>query len=253
MDHAVHFHVRGWSVPKENERQGDDAWDHSQATGRIAIADGVSTASYSAEWASVLVRGFVDGILDIPDQAELFEAQIAELQKEWWGQVPWATLKKKGYPFDWKARQGGASTFLGISVRDRNWSAFAFGDCNLFVVSFTGEFKLSWPMENAAQFGNAPVAIRSVRLVGGNDPHSPPNVYDDTLRTDGLLSAADCLVICTDALAAYLLDHKDDQESWFDLLLMDGESIDDFHSWIRRLRKDGLRNDDCTAVVIEAF
>jgi hypothetical protein len=253
MNQTISFRVKGLSVPKEGELQNEDSWDYSETTGRIAVADGVSAASYSAEWARVLVRGFVEGGLDIPRQREAFVAEIEELQEGWHQLVPWELLEKKGYPFNWKARQGGFSTFLGLSISNGHWSAFAVGDCNMFVVTYLGEVKASWPMTRADDFGDTPAAIRSIRTADPNDRYSPYNVYDSILKSEGALIATDCLVLCTDALAMYLLNHLNNRDLWFDLLSMDGTTAEDFSSWTRDLRRMGLRNDDLTAVVIESF
>ncbi|AFM24805.1 protein phosphatase 2C domain-containing protein [Desulfomonile tiedjei] len=244
--------VRGWSVPKYSETQNEDSWGADTCTGLIAIADGVGTASYSREWAEVLVSGFVGGQLAIPESVALFENQLGPLRNQWWGMVPWERLAQKGYPYDWKAKQGGFSTFLGLKIQNGGWSAFAIGDCNLFVVTYDANYRISWPASSDADFGNTPVSIRSVKFGRSNDPHSDKNVFHALQKHESRLESGDCIVLCTDALSAFLLANKNRSELWWTLLSFD-DSQENFAEWIGLLRREGLKNDDTTAVVIETL
>lgn len=243
--------VRGWSVPKFNETHNEDCWGVNEASGRIAVADGVAQASYSLEWAQALVRGFVEGHLAIPEDEISFEEQLKPLREQWWEMVPWERLARKGHPFDTKAKQGGFSTFLGVTIDDGSWSAFVIGDCNLFVVSYNGQYKESWPAVNEADFGNMPLSIRSVRFSHPNHPHSDRNIFRSIRRKESPVYSGDCIVICTDALSAFLLAHRNQSALWWDMLSFSDSSPEEFSRWINRLRGEGLKNDDTTAVVIE--
>jgi serine/threonine protein phosphatase PrpC len=244
--------VRGWSVPKHNETQNEDSWGVNKCAGLIAIADGVGTASYSREWAEVLVSGFVNGQLTIPENITLFQDQLVPLREQWSELVPWERLAQKGYPYDWKAKQGGFSTFLGLKIHSGMWSAFAIGDCNLFSITYDAKFRISWPASSDADFGNTPVSIRSVNFAGSTDPHSDRNVFHSLQKSESRIKSGDCIVMCTDALSAFLLANRNRSELWWTLLGLD-DSLEDFARWIARLRKEGLKNDDTTAVVIEMY
>lgn len=245
------FRVRGWSVAKRSETKNDDAWGYCNTSQRVAVADGVTMASYSGLWAGILVRGFIDGKLDIPSNKSCFEEQIAQLQAEWHNGVPWERLTIKGYPFDFKAKQGGFSTLLGMEMKDDHWAAFAIGDCNLFVVDYKHEVKCSWPAQDWTEFGTLPVSIRSVPSKTCNDPHSPHSVFDSIPTAEGDLQPGDSIVVCTDAMAAFLLGNKFNKRLWWEFLALDNASGRDFAAFIDESRRQGLKNDDSTAVVLE--
>ena len=243
--------MRGWSVAKRHETRNDDAWGHCIRTRRVAVADGVTMASYSGPWARILVRGFIEGKLDItPDKAS-FQNQVALLQTEWHNEVPWDRLASRGYPFDFKAKQGGFSTLLGATIENGRWSAFVIGDCNLFVIDYRHELKCSWPAQSWAEFGTLPVSLRSVPSKDASDPHSSDHVFDAMQAAEGELESGDSVVLCTDALAAFLLARKTDKRLWWELLALDDLSDEDFATFIGERRRQGLKNDDSTAVVVE--
>ncbi|MGB6065781.1 MAG: protein phosphatase 2C domain-containing protein [Desulfomonilaceae bacterium] len=238
--------VRGWSVPKRGENMNNDQWGWSRKRGRIALADGASTSSYSDTWARILVMGFIWSSVKFFEDQEVFVENFLRLQRQWHLSIPWARLEKKGWNYALKAKQGAHCTFLGVTLAENQWKAVSLGDCNLFVVSDEGEVRLCWPFVSGDNFDNYPDLIPSVA-------GSPvEEMFQRMQRVCGKVNRRENLIICTDALAAHLLKHKDNACLWQELLAIETHSREDFGLWVERLRSVNMRNDDTTAVVVGA-
>lgn len=246
MSTSEEVRVRGWSVPKAGEERNSDRWRWSRRTGKVAVADGATVSSYSDRWADILARGFVWSSLECVEDRNAFAAEIVRLQQQWHETVPWTYLEKKGWNYILKAQQGAHATFLGVIVAPGKWRACAVGDSSLFVVDDAGEVQLCWPAEESTEFSNYPDLIPSV------SPQPLSDIVSGMKHAEGPLDSGTNLVLCTDALAAHLLLNRGDSVLWERLLLLRYGGIDGFQEFVADLRRDGMKNDDTTLVIVRS-
>jgi hypothetical protein len=242
--------IRCFRLPKGGSSLEDyeDAEAHDEAAGRCAIADGATEASFSKQWADLLVRHFVDPSVAVPTPATMpswLEAPARQWREGIQGRtLPWYAQAK--------AEQGAFAALLGLQLRGTTehgsgrWRAVAVGDCCLFHLR-PGQSSLAvrraFPMQSASEFGRAPYLIgtRPTRLV---------EVSRSTRSTGGWYHAGDIFVLASDALAHYLVRANElDTCAWNTLVQF--HNADDFDAWASLLRsRKLLRNDDVTALVV---
>jgi hypothetical protein len=235
-----------WSVaflPKQGHSQDEyeDAHACDPAVGRFAIADGASECAFAGLWARLLVEGFVAAPEALGSWTWL-EGQ----RRGWSGEVMGLELP---WYIEMKRAEGAYSTFLGLDVRPPTrerpglWRAVAIGDSCLFRVRRDRHVR-SFPIQRAADFGNAPRLIRS---------RTEP--LPEAAGTSGALLAGDRLLLMTDALAQWFLSAHDRGTRPWDALapLLFGEQHEGaFAAWVEKRRAaDGLRDDDVTLLLIE--
>lgn len=249
------YAIQAFSVPKHGHTQeeNEDAVAYDAIQGWFAVADGATEASYSREWAQLLAKslapsthmadGLIDRLLDrfLPERR--FNYALQSVQKSWYAVVPWDRLKARGWLFMEKARQGAFATFLSVRVKEARWSALGIGDCNLFLVNETGKLRLSVPAQNATTFGTSPSLVPSI------PGPAVKRALKASWRKAGKWTRGERLVICTDAVAAYLLRAgQADPQVWNRLLAV--HTLDEFAAWVDRARESGMRNDDSTVAIV---
>ncbi len=215
-------------------------------TARVAVSDGASESAFAREWANVLTEAFVARPPDargFPEDS--LDAWLAPAQEEWRALVPWDRIPWHG---EAKARAGAFATLLGLTVGAvrgdspfLSWRAVAVGDSCLFVVC-GDRLRLSFPLENAAQFDNSPA------LVGSNPDHTR-ELREDVHRIEGECAAGDSFILASDALACWFLGRNArGEQPWDELLALDASG---WAAWVEEQRRSGLmRNDDTTVVII---
>jgi hypothetical protein len=225
---------RALSLPRRGHAadEYEDAFAADPAAGRFAVADGASESSFAGLWARLLVEGFVrraPGWLAAARQA-------------------WAT-GVGGQPLPWYAEakrdDGAFATFLGLVVGAGRWHALAVGDACLFHVR-QDQLVTAFPLGRSADFGNRP------RLIGSRPPADP--AAEAHAEGNGDWQRNDQLLLMTDALAQWFLrQHEAGKRPWEELAgFPEGDGAKAaFAEWVEeRRRRDGLRNDDVTLVLI---
>jgi hypothetical protein len=202
---------------------------------RLAVADGATEASFSRQWAWLLVRSYCDG--QFTDNV-LTEVALPELQKEWREKV---TAKPLSWYAEEKLQMGAYSTLTGLTLHAPTeedagkWEALAIGDSCLFQVQ-NNKLIVSWPMDSSVQFNNNPILL------------STKSETNDGLilqSISGKWNPGDFFYLMTDALAQYYL-HAVEQGGSPESVMPDFSSTP-FPSWVADLRKSGqIRNDDVT-------
>ncbi|QXD17175.1 protein phosphatase 2C domain-containing protein [Rhodocaloribacter litoris] len=193
---------------------------------RVAIADGATETAFAARWAQALVEGFVAS--DVADP-QAFTAFV-DVQRSVWAAAVAARLPELPWYAAEKAREGAAAAFLGLSLRhDGTWHALAVGDCCLLVVR-GGAVHLCWPLDAPGQFHHRPVLV-----------HSRPGTETPVTVRAGTWQPGDRFLLATDALAAWLMQGE----------AVAGWSGAAFRDRVEAARRQGLRNDDVTLVVID--
>ena len=216
-------------------------------TARAVVSDGASESAFAREWANILTDAFVDRPLDLSGlTGDSLHDWIALAQEEWHSVVPWDRIPWHG---EAKARAGAFATLVGLTIGEAPddserllWQAVAVGDSCLFVVR-DDRLKLSFPLEDAAEFDNNPALVCS-------NPHNEAGLWESVGRSSGECAPGDLLILATDALACWFLatDAAGDKP-WDTLLALDSSQ---WAPWVGEQRTDGfMRNDDTTVVIIE--
>ena len=235
--------------PEECE---DDSWYNYQLgksrlvdTATIALSDGASESAFAKEWAHILVQGFVDSPLDPSrlDQSVL-QNWLEDRTGQWDRVVPWDRIPWHG---EAKARAGALATLLGLSIepngsRPLSWKAAAVGDSCLFVVR-EDDMALSFPLEHAVQFNNAPSLICSS---SGNNR----GLLEAVRWTQGECAQGDLFILASDALACWILESYAAREKpWAQLDALESQEV--WGDWVQMQRQEhSLKNDDTTIVII---
>ena len=249
----MRFESRTFMLPKDPEHPGQcqDACQVDAARGVAVIADGVSSAIFSAQWANVLVEAVIDGAPD-PTNPAAFAAWLARQRQAWTQRIDSSTLA-------WHQRaklpMGAFSTLLWVEVAETGHDepgafgayglrGFAIGDSCLFHVR-RGELVRSFPLETAAEFQADPIVLGSIDLK-----------RDHLMRfttLNELCYPDDLLILCTDALAEWALKlHEAGGQPDWDRCR--GMAEADWQAQIAELRRlRHIRYDDTTLVLLRVL
>jgi hypothetical protein len=248
--------ISSFHLPKRGNEpdEYEDAWsctepfDEQAPMLRLAVADGATETSFSAEWARILADAYVRGDLD----ASEFTERLVPLQARWHGQLA-------ERPLPWYAEQkllaGAFATLAGLSISPGatlsagTWSALAIGDSCIFQAR-KGALLTSFPLGRAEQFDSRPV------LVSTNQSRNRA-VADALHQTSGNWQEGDVFLLMTDALACAFLRQIEAQPDNPDPILMFCEQpvLPDLAKVIEEDRSELLeggapliKNDDITLV-----
>jgi hypothetical protein len=249
------FQSRAFHVPKDYEtpQYYEDASAVNQEAGRVAIADGVSSAVFSGAWADILTRSVVAAPPNIDDPAE-FATWLELRRKEWAAGINVPSLP---YHLLMKLRQvgGGFSTLAWIEVRAVEGTAETEPECLEFVVRGQGvgdacvfhvregQILTKWPMVEASDFEADPISIGSVNFQ-----------RDQALefqRFEWICRAGDLLVLATDAVSAwvYRMLEAGEAVNWQDLSQLEDSQLAEYLTQLRE--SHWLKRDDSTIVFVE--
>ena len=235
----------------------EDAYDYVCAPDavapihRFAVADGATEASFSALWATKLVRAYCNGEIGAPTLA----AALENLQQEWLAQVSAVSPTAQWYVEE-KLKHGAFSALVGLTLQEERdeqrqrpgagrWHALAVGDSCLFQVRGE-ELLVRFPVSCAEEFNNRPFLLSS--NPAGNDA-----LVEHTHTFAGEWAAGDCFYLMTDAMAHWFLQgYERGGRPWQTLAqLNDGTSETAFTEFISAARAaQTLRNDDVTVLSV---
>ena len=241
------FEHRALWLPKDVRRPEEyqDAFAIDEAGGVAAVADGVASSLFSARWARLLVEGVIAVPPNVNDAANLDE-WLTALRQQWAKSIDAAAL---AWPQKAKVRDGAAATLLWIEVtaepENRLTGPFQYncrciGDCCVFHLR-GNEIARAFPFESSAAFNNQPDSLCSVRRLGDQPVFAA--LADKCWP-------GDWLVICTDALAEWILQRREAGAvppflEWWDM------PPERFGDWLAPLREARtIRYDDTTVVLL---
>lgn len=191
--------IHAYGLARSSGDASEDAYAVDARVGRVALADGASTAWRAGDWAATLAAAWVDAPPHDPDGTdrsafvdwltatqEAFTAEdLSDAQGEWFTQAA--------------AERGAHAALLGLQLSDLDgerpqWRALAVGDVCVFHVRGEG-LLAAVPLDDPAQFTSRPDLISSLPGALGAEPSI----------AQGELQEGDLLVLASDALAAFLL------------------------------------------------
>jgi len=222
----------------------EDAIGVNLAALRFAVADGATEAYGARRWARYLATAWVSNDARRANDAAYAEG-VGTLARRFerrqpTGRTPWYV--------EAKARQGSFAALLGLSMAPAahhwTWEAMAIGDCSLVHLRSEGT-QTAFPIDDPTEFGSHPAEIGTT--------HFSRELLAPILRREaGVLCTGDVLLLMTDAVAQWYLEHcKTDKMRAveFDDALLSGPSV--IEGLVGRERDAGrLRNDDVAVLRI---
>ncbi len=244
--HALH---KAGNAATEYEDAYDYGWSPDSGTPvfRCAVADGATEASFSALWATKLVRAYCNGIIAGHTLAESLHSS----QQEWLTQVSAAPARE--WYVEEKLKHGAFSSLVGLTLRNERdgqatgkWDALAVGDSCLFQVR-GAELLVRFPVARAVEFNNRPFLLSS-------NPAGNTGLIENTNTFTGTWEAGDRFYLITDALAHWFLQaHERGARPSHTLTQLEDDDRDDarFMKFISEQRaSQALRNDDVTLLTV---
>lgn len=214
--------------------------------GRFAVADGVSEALLSGEWARALCGAFAEA-----GPGDLTEDGFIEWSRPLCSAFDdrlraWADRKyaqdRRYWALPNKANEEGSqSTFMGLRMTEPDadgigiWRAICVGDCNLTWWNDSGLFS-AWPADDPDTFGLTPGVVGSKSIV-----------RESVQTCDGQWRKTDMAVLTSDAMSVWLLKHRNGSN------LHTWREWDDstFDAWLAEERDaERIRNDDCVILFV---
>ncbi|MCA0375530.1 MAG: protein phosphatase 2C domain-containing protein [Gemmatimonadetes bacterium] len=234
-------------LPKDglHPHECEDAIGIRSDLGRFCVADGATESFDSRTWARLLTKHWsqCNGLTQ-PHELQSWWKRLGERHTRRWSErpLPWYAEEK--------AAVGAFATFLGFEVAETTeqgfrWQAVALGDSCLVQLR-GGEIVLSFPLDEADEFGSHPQLLPS-------KPSLQAAVEGEVRCVSGTARSGDAFLLLTDALAAWMLRYsKSEPELTQNFLRLlesaSPESLADLVSNERRSRR--LRNDDVAAVLL---
>ena len=212
---------------------------------RFAVADGATRSFFPKQWAELLVEHFCEEP-DLFLNEENWKEWLAPIQEEWYKWVE-ERVKARGQFYltnSLNAREPAVSTFIGLEVDKTKleWQAIVIGDSCLFHKSGTG-FR-SFLIQKSENFTSNPEAFASFAKWNQYDPEF----------ISGKIQSGDIFILATDALAKWILEHKESEN--LDKILHQLSKIEDteqFNLFVDQARDDEdirLVNDDVALMLI---
>jgi hypothetical protein len=218
-----------------------------------AVADGATQGSHSGPWA----RALCDAFIAAPGAAlsrlgDVVPAALSAFQA--WEKDYLAQRASANRPLQWFEQEvmgsGAYSTLVGVQLDaiasgGAVFAAVAIGDSCLFHVR-GGKVTTSFPLTAAAQFSSSPLLVASL-------PAANQRMGDGISHLKGEMAPGDALLLCTDALAAWILRETEAGRAPVPELLglLAAEDREAFAAFLGRLRSEKLiRNDDVTLALV---
>jgi hypothetical protein len=208
---------------------------------KCAVADGATEASFSRQWAQLLVKGFEEDA-EITKLAESWLSEIKEMELPWYAQE--------------KAESGAFATFSGLKLTNSSTTggtywAKVLGDSSIFHMR-ADKLVDSFPMKNYESFNNSPALLCS-NLSSHEDVESMFTIQE------GKWENGDRFLLVTDAIAAWTFKREDEHGDGFKTLLAIN-SQDELDALCREAREEhdeqgrpNMRNDDVTLLNVEVL
>jgi serine/threonine protein phosphatase PrpC len=206
-----------------------------------ALADGATQASFSKNWAEILVKK-TGSKTDIPQKLSQY---IETARDEWEAEI---SKKQLSWPAEIKVRQGAFCTYLWLHLMSKDhqneahqWESVGIGDSCLFHFRHTSLLE-SYPLTRSDAFDNTPELI-STNLTKNIHCHLPHVIK-------GSWQYGDDFLLATDAMSAWILNtHETGHEDVYQILKNRTGSRFDYARWISALRNNGsIKNDDTTLI-----
>lgn len=243
----VNLRSHHFTTHKKAETAEDcqDACQVNETDNLYAIADGATLSFFPKRWADLLVKHFCERP-NQPLTQENWKEWLEPIQKEWYKQVEKRVKMRNVFYLtnSFNDKDPAVSTFIGLQIDKDNkkWKAIIIGDSCLFHKSSSG-FK-SYLIEKSEAFTNHPAAFAS---------YPDKSRYVPTF-VEGKIQSGDLLILATDALAKWIVEHKETNQLEKALKqlkkIKTPEQFNHFITLARDNENIRLVNDDVTLLLI---
>lgn len=225
-----------------SQEEYEDAYDISEDNSKIAISDGATEASFSKEWAQILVEYFVNNPVESITSEWLEEPYSIFYAKVDMSKLPWHAQYKI-------IEQGSYATLTGvyIDIEGESFTSISIGDSCLFWIDGSGAH--AFPFRSAEEFNSRPYLINTLKH---NNVELNNEAYQKVIQYKFDLGITR-LYLATDALSCWFVkEYCSNREPWRTLDGLTEES--EFINLIDKLRDSGdLKNDDVTLIIVEVI
>ncbi|WP_304225498.1 hypothetical protein [Gracilinema caldarium] len=236
------------SIPYHGER-GEDCWawggSNSGATAWV-LCDGASESYDATGWAETLAMSIVDGILNFERVPRTGRRNLQKLLELWIHRarrIYQSNNKNQLSADDWLSRasqdRGSWATLLAIRISPgaQALTVWTVGDTELFVLDHYRDV-LHLPILEREAFSLTP------SLIGNSKQATIPQCRIWNLQLQRLKQPR--LILCTDALAAFMLAHHERERSlWWEFITK--APLKTVIDELAQTRETGaLATDDCT-------
>ena len=249
----VPFTCKGYWFPKDegSEQAYEDGYETDHTTGRIAIADGVSSTIFSRSWANLLTKAATSCPPDVNDLSAV-ETWLAKLKVAW---KKTFDIRKLAWNQRGKLKEygGGAATLLWIEMQclsnlehpeagPYKVRGFSIGDCCLFHLRNDKVINI-FGINSLEDFGLSPKTLSATRQF---------NADEFTIETwEGECERGDRIMLATDAIAEWFYKKVDrgDEINWH---AFDNLTPEEWKTRVRKMRnEDRMRHDDTTLLLLD--
>ena len=229
----------------ENSDDCQDAVKVNEDASRYAVADGATRSFFPKQWAELLVNHFCE-TSNLVLSRENWKEWLVPIQEEWYKQVEERVKERNQFYLtnSFNTREPAVSTFIGLEVDKTKleWQAVIIGDSCLFHKSNVG-FE-SYPIKKSEDFTSRPKVFASF----AERNHYDPEFIDSEVKP------GDIFILATDALAKWIVQHKEADQVEKALNQLKGIKTDEqFYSFVDLARDNEnirLANDDVTLMLI---
>jgi hypothetical protein len=238
-----------WKTEHGNASNCQDALSYDPAQGLFAVADGASTSLFPALWAHILAQHFLTIPLMSDNPFEI-EWWVRIAQTEYKHRVP-DIHKTRAWNVQQKMRNQCSDATLATLRISKVGTATAqamflvFGDSCILTGNPEKQTVSSFILQKPGEFDRAPICVPSDLKYLNRDFHR----CQTRLVT---LNAGDQVIIATDAVARWILEHGEAAAIWEAFQeVYQCPTLDDWYTLVRakRLSKE-MVDDDSTALVL---
>ena len=231
---------------KEQETIDDcqDAKHENVELGRFAVADGATRSFFPKIWAELLVKNFcVDSFFSF--DRKNWKEWLYPIQQEWYHRVEERVKAQNLFYLtnSFNAKDAAVSTFIGVEIDKTKgkWQAMIIGDSCLFNKTASGFNR--YLLEKSEDFTNLPETFVS---------YADKNQFTPVFKS-GEIQSGDMLILTTDALAKWILEHYESGDLENILTRLEQINSDEqFNHFVNQARYEDVRldNDDVTLMLI---
>lgn len=237
--------IRAFITHKLDERFVDcqDRFSVNPGTKSIALSDGMSESIFQKIWADLLVNKYVSDADWVPNKDNL-KILCNEWRKKVDSMIPTLSPSAQRRTRNSLILQKSAgATFVGLRFRNQSdWGGYAIGDSCAIEIGEDGK-SIRFYTTQSGCFDNTPDYLDSNPRKEGKGK---------VLQIKGTLCDGKKLLIVSDPFSDYLFKHKED-ESIGEILseILSVNSHEDFEKLVKKLRDNGMHNDDSTLIIVE--
>ena len=210
----MRLEVHAFALARTADEPSEDAWAVDVTRGRLAVADGASSAWRAGDWAATLVDRWVERPVPRPRGGDDTEGALRWIDTVRTRFVTPASGVEEAWFTEAAAARGSHAALLGVSLtgmggRRPRLLAVSVGDVCLLVVR-DGRLQVAFPIDDPDLFGTRPSLISSL-------PDGAPTA-EEVMIHQRPLQAGDVVLVASDAMAAFLLRLGREQPGLWDVV-----------------------------------